>query len=501
MGDQNKSASTKVVICLCGRSYRMPQHQSTVGMSCRHCGESLADVEAPEDADSEFPLLRWLVAGCFVIIAVALFVVVVLPQLNTPDGDAQPSEPEGIAAATEKLLTNPIPVSPKTDGSRGSADKGQTKDTGNAEKNSSGGPQTPRVKTPSPPNPSTTNGNKTKSPTPTEAKELPLSLWTYSEANKFAVSHDGTRALTYAIDNPLRRTNVNIELLLWDFKTGELLQELESPGVTSSIAFSPDGGYVGCTSRGTPGPVTFNVWNVETGKLIIQSEVPIPGNGIVFSANSSTAWAYIPRTGLRRFDLASKQSTLNDQLPQTIYEAKYALAKNIVVFKHNSSRGQWLDVFSMPDLRKIRTIRVGAIGSYNVSADGKIIAIGQARSIKLYDPMTGTRIKAMDRPGERLAPVSLLFSSDGKTLAELPFGVGGQRPAIWNLETGIRKEVAVDKINAIALCERGLAVLNDNHSVGLFDVATGQAIQMPLAEQTEQRNPGDTNSVTNSTSP
>lgn len=486
MGNHNQSASTKVVICLCGRSYRMPQHQSTVGMTCRHCGESLAEVEAPEDADSEFPLLRWLVAGCVLIIAVALFVVVVLPQLNSSDGDAPPTDPDGITAAAEQLFKNPIPVNPGRDSTRDSTSNGQSKDTGSAGKNSPRGPQTPRVKAPSPPNHSPTNGNKTKSPTPTETEKLPPSLWTYSNANSFAVSQDGTRALTYANDNPLRRTNVNIELTLWDFKTGELLQELESPGIASSIAFSPDGRYVACTSRGTPGPVTFNVWNVETGKLAIQSEVPIPGNGIAFAEDSSEVWAYIPRTGLRRFGMASKQSTLNDQLPQTIFEAKYALAKRMVVFKHNSSRGQWLDVYSMPDLRKIRTIRVGVIGSYNVSADGKTIAIGQARSIKLYDPMTGTRLKAMARSGERLAPVTLQFSKDGKFLAELPFGVGGQRPAIWNLETGNRKEINVDKINAIALCDRGLAVLNDNHSVGLFDLVTGEAIQMPLAEQVEQ---------------
>ena len=187
----------------------------------------------------------------------------------------------------------------------------------------------------------------------------------------------------------------NFAIGLWEVESGRKIRTLSRhTGTIYSMDFSPDGKILASAGKDT----SVKLWNVETGQEIKALKGHLEAvTSIVFSPDGkklvSGSWNFKPLSN--------------------------AADKVIIVW--NVETGQIINSAGGNS---------DAVYSMAISPDGRILATGGSKNIKLWSLVTGGQIAALegDFPG---TIQSIAFSPSGKFLAS---GNTGGKMALWNVE-------------------------------------------------------------------
>ncbi|HTQ53903.1 MAG TPA: c-type cytochrome domain-containing protein [Bryobacteraceae bacterium] len=135
---------------------------------------------------------------------------------------------------------------------------------------------------------------------------------------------------------------------------------------------------------------------------------------------------------------------------------------------------------AVPDI-KPRTAVKSLISALAYRSDGKLLALGSFRAVRLVDPQTGDNIATL--PGEAEDVRAVAFSPDGKVLAAaggLPARSGEVR--IWDIEKRVELRTVTghhDCIYGVAFSPDGklIATASYDKLIKLWDVATGSLVR------------------------
>ncbi len=268
-------------------------------------------------------------------------------------------------------------------------------------------------------------------------------------------------------------------LCLWDVATGRPLQRFASSGI-SSMAFSPNGKML--ATGDLP-----QLIDVATGKQIR----PFKGAGfttfesIVFSPDGQTAaggeWAGSGKAAsVVLWNIATGEEHLRleghrDGVMAVAYapDGKSLASGSLdnTVRLWNVETGKEMHVLKGHDK---------AVFSVAQSPTGKLVAsAGRDGSIRLWDTKTGKLQHGMDHEGSAYIVV---FSPDGKSLAS----GGGRHIRIWDVETGkeIRSWLAhAERACSLAFSPNGKVLASTggwDGAIRLWDPGTGKEIRPSL---------------------
>ena len=225
-------------------------------------------------------------------------------------------------------------------------------------------------------------------------------------------------------------------------------------GGFSSLVWAKDGTkiFTGGSGGYGPSPETLLRWDLKTGKEEKVFKLPAPEKKPGGSGSS--------RPGIEAVALSPDGKTLasgDDSGTVRLWDA---------------TKGTQLLTFSV---RQIES--VSSISALEYSPDGKTFAAATGREVRIYDAATGKEnAKLLSNNG---APLSLRFSSDGKTLASLEFSNGVR---LWDVGSGqeqwLSKNVGRAEATAIGFTPEGraIAVSYKDGTVALRNAATGEEL-------------------------
>ena len=237
-----------------------------------------------------------------------------------------------------------------------------------------------------------------------------------------AFSPDGTKLVSFGVDNNSSNPWFNDALHLTDVNTGRELAT--SPGYASNLTFSPDGKTV----AGTRGNATIRLWNTETGEnldisLSDPNDMPV-SRTLVFSPDGKklaggTMGGHVQmwdaETGVALTTFFGEESPIDDSYRDPILRLAF------------SSDSSLLAVGSLKQIRMLGNLR--QIGFKEVSypaevwaealvfsPDNTVLVTGliNAGGIELWDLTTGNRLTTLN--GHTNGVEALAFSPDNKTL-------------------------------------------------------------------------------------
>jgi WD40 repeat protein len=134
-------------------------------------------------------------------------------------------------------------------------------------------------------------------------------------------------------------------------------------------------------------------------------------------------------------------------------------------------------VWTVADGKEVHKLTHDNASSVAFSPDGTILASGSWQHIILWNADTGEQLA--DLPADVHEPWDLLFSPDGATLAAWG-GINGQT-TLWDVESGELLHTLIGpqrgmRSGAFTLDGSALLLSYDNHSIVIWDVATGEQI-------------------------
>ena len=149
-----------------------------------------------------------------------------------------------------------------------------------------------------------------------------------------------------------------------------------------------------------------------------------------------------------------------------------------------SCAGHEEDIITLWDVAtgdRVATIDQVWVKAVAFSPDGRILAAGADDGIHLWDVETGTRKASVSEAEGIWGIEALAFSPDGRTLA-----AGSQRDnavTLWDVATATRTatfEGHKDRVSAVSFSPDGrtVASASDDHTVKLWEVATGRAVTL-----------------------
>ncbi len=226
-------------------------------------------------------------------------------------------------------------------------------------------------------------------------------LWSYLIGNDDTLV--GIHTIVFSPNGKLFASGEKDKILLYDAKTGKILQTITTKYFPRTLAFSLDSKTLASEKA-----IGIRLWDVETG-----SEHSVSAS---FKGHRWTPSALAFSTDLRTLISASEDGTLR------LWDVKTG----------NPLRTFEVPFSNIPGSRYIQRNEDIIEQKYEVrawafSADSKMLASGSLE-IGLWDTQTGSKLASFD-PEEIL--FALAFSPDGKILAS-----GSRNVRLWSIETG-----------------------------------------------------------------
>ncbi len=282
--------------------------------------------------------------------------------------------------------------------------------------------------------------------------------------------------------------------VLWDLNTGRILHSLDNnntPGGISCVAFSPDGTIIAVANRKK---CIIKLWEITTErKICTLTSNSLPASNITFN-HDGTILASRDKSGdITLWDINTKQQISillghsfeanslafrwegqNQILLSGSYDDKILKFRDLnKSYNYNQQKNYWQWVANFNS-------HTSVIDSIAISPDGKTLASGSHdNTIKLWDIASGKELKSINN---KQSVYAIAFSPDGLTIAS---GDRANNIHIWDLNSGAKiltftgHKGLFTGINCLAFSPEGriIASAGGDKTVKLWDVTTGLEIR------------------------
>ncbi|OAI39995.1 hypothetical protein AYO40_00875 [Planctomycetaceae bacterium SCGC AG-212-D15] len=266
-------------------------------------------------------------------------------------------------------------------------------------------------------------------------RKSPITVWNVVTGRQLwsAESAAGLfRVLAFSPDGKFLAEGGRDQINLWDVASGKLQRSWQ--GFARRLSFSPDGSTLLAEIRHHGDRHGLHLWNVQTGKeLAAWNKGEVEASVFAFSTDSKTL--FTARCGDTSIDSHFWDVSSGREVPARTFQAGTT----------TESRG-------------------------TLSPDGKLLAWGTGKVIRLWDTTTGKAI--LDDSGERLGINRVVFAPNGKALLTVNEAHMVRR---WDLETG--KSITAWRGRNVVLSRAcKTAARPGDGEVVLLDTATGKQI-------------------------
>jgi WD40 repeat protein len=319
----------------------------------------------------------------------------------------------------------------------------------------------------------------------TDAQGDPLPEGVFYRLGTNRVRHWWIKTLIFSADGSQVLSQGDKELRLWDVASGRLVRQTNDHSFDTCLTASPDGRYLADVIGGC-----IHVVEWKTGDVIAELDTQEVWMSLAFSADSKALVGLTADAVICSWDLASRQETARHVLhglPPEFARATYRFwslsADGAVVvgrfqgFADQERQGTWhfwntaMGKEDRPGLKTHHLASRAADCCWCLSPDGRMLAMTtEGGVVEVWDTRSGKRL-ALDAE-----PVAQMLSLDpgGRHLALADRG----EVSLWDLDTGKRVwhvNPTGERASALTFTADGKTLaVGSATSITMLDVATGK---------------------------